>query len=181
MYAETRPFFEKYGYRDVVPFQYFDTNALAAAAIPATEFFNAAPPAYAVSNLEQANELPYPAIILAIGLQTFGPAATVLDQLLVFQHCEIEFEKDNRKWPSFPVCAVPGGGGLNVAIKSLEPAGPDQSATQGLGNSFRRLHSPIAVEPDQVIRAWLYSDGTALNQIVRTRIILEGFEARRII
>lgn len=176
MYKETRPFFKKHGFKDAVPAQFFDTNELAAAAIPATEFFDRGP-GNAICNLEQPNEFPNPVLVLAMGLQVFG---TIADVITVSQHTEVEFEKDQRKWTSYPSCAVPGGGGVNAAI-STTVAAITQSATQGLGNSFRRFKTPIAVEQKQAFRCWMQSDGTAVAAITGVRIVLECIEIRRIV
>lgn len=175
MYKETRPFFQKYGYKDVVPVQWFDTNDIAIGAIPGqTQFFNVAN-VFAVCNLEQPNEFPNPTIILAIGVQIFGTHA---DAAVVFEHTEVAFEKDSRVQPSMPTCAVPGGGGVR-AMASQTNAAAIQVASNGLGNSFRRLHSPIAVDSEQSIRAWLYGDAVAaVAAATGVRIILEGIEWR---
>lgn len=178
MFKETRAFFEKYGFRDIVPVQWFDTNDIAIGAMPGQlEFFNAAP-AFAISNLEEPNRLPYPTIIMALGVQTFG---TIADSLVVFEGAEITFEKDQKQTPSMPVCAVPGGGGINADGSQTNAAVGIEVVTNGLGNSFRNLQAPIAVEPGQNIRAWLLTNAAAVAAATGVRVILEGFMARRIV
>ncbi len=165
--------------RDWAPVVLFDTNDLAAAAIPSTQFFNAVK-ANAVTNLEIQNRVNYFTIVLGIGISIFSPnaATAIADAIIVRDECEIEFEKDGSIWPSIPVCSIPSGGGLNLAIGG--GAAAIQWVTNGLGNTVFQLRQPIAISPKQAFSVWLRSSGaTALTAAVGVRIKLEGIEARR--
>lgn len=180
LHQDTKAWFKKYGYKDIVPAIYYDTNTIAAGAIPAsTQFFNS-PQLPAISNLIIPNQLPNPMIILAIGIQYWTPTAAdrLLDPLILFERCELEFEKDNRRWPSYPICTVGGGSSINAIATSNALS---NIGVNGVGNTFRRYQSPIAVEHEQTIRAWLSSDGTAVTSDTCVRVYIEGVEKRRLV
>lgn len=166
------------GIKDWAPVVRYDTNTIAAGVIPQSiEFFNALP-AFAVSNLEKQNEVPYRTIFLGFSFATFG---TISDTLLVFENSELEIEKDNRTQPSWPVCAIPSGGGVNAEI-STTVAAPLESATFGMDNAWRMLMQPFAIDQDQSFRVWQRT-APAITVVADTyvRVGLLGIEARRVI
>lgn len=143
-----------------------------------TEFFNAGK-VPAVSNLERANELPYPTIVMGIGVAIYG---ATLDVETVRDECEFEFEKDQRSQPSIPICSINGGGGLNAAASQTNVAALADIATNGVSNQMFILRQPIAIDIKQSIRAWLRSSGvTALVANTVVVFMLDGIERRRLI
>lgn len=171
-------------YRDWAPVIRYDTNTLAAAVIPATQFFDS-PPLVSICNLERQNEVPYRTIILGWSWQVVysavaGAAPTIADALVIFEECEMELEKDNSNYPSWPTFAVPGGGGINAESAPIAAGAATQNVSNGLGNSWRLFYQPIVIDIEQTFRVWLRSSAvTALGAQTDVTIGLIGIEARR--
>lgn len=159
---------------------YFHIQTHAAGALAAeTQYFNVVK-AYGVSNMERANEFIYPFIVTEIGVQMFG---LVADERVVFDEAELMIEKDQRKYPAFPVASLPGGGGMAMAYSDLTAlAALVTYGTNGLGNSMWVLPAPIAFVPNQVFRGWIRSSAvTALGADTEIMVMLKGLVARTVI
>ncbi len=171
-------------YRDWAPVIRYDTNTLAAAVIPATQFFDS-PPIVSVCNLERQNEVPYRTIVLGWTWQVVysavaGAAPTIADALVIFEECELELEKDGSNYPSWPTFAVPGGGGVNAVSAPIAAGAATQNVSNGLGNSWRYFYQPIVIDIEQTFRVFLRSSAvTALGAQTDVTIGLVGIEARR--
>ncbi len=176
-FSELAPYIRKV--KDWAPCVRYHLQNLPAAAIASTQFFGAAR-ANAVCNLETPFELPYYTIILGFGISIFSPnaATAIADAIIVRDECEFEIETDQMYKPSVPLCSIPSGGGLNLAIGGGLAA--IQWVTNGLGNTIYTLRQPIAISQKQRFSAWLRSSGaTALTAAVGVRVKLVGIEARR--
>jgi len=184
MYPELRGYIEDFV--DWAPVVLFDTNALGAAAIPDnTQFFNAAP-ANAICNLDRVNEVNYRTIVLGWSYQVItitGLAPThptIADALVFFEECELELVIDGDNKPSWPACAVPGGGGINWEQANIAAGAATSHASNGLGNQWRYFLQPYVIEPKQTFAVFLRSlAATPLVVATDCRICLVGIEARR--
>lgn len=177
-FPEMKPYIDEF--RDWSPAIYFDTNRLPAAAIGRTEFYNAQQQ-IAVCNLERINEVTYRFIILGWAWQAVHGLAspTIADTLVIFEECEMELQVDGDNKPSWPNFCVPGGGGINAEFAQTNAA-QVQTASNGLGNEYRKFYNPIVIDPMQSFRVLLNSSGvTALGAATDVRISLIGIEARR--
>lgn len=161
--------------RDAVKFHW---RELAVGAMPLElNFFDqAATPG--ITNLEKINQLTYPLWITGLGVQIFGTAA---DVRLAHGHTEINLEKDERFYATFPTSQLPGGSGLRMEIDDATAATTHDLATHGLGNSFYSLKTPIKYDPDQTLRVVFRSDATVLAAATGFMVMLRGVEARTVI
>ncbi len=176
-FAEISPYITDV--RDWSPVTRFHVQIFAPGVLPqSVEFFNIGK-VPAVCNLERANEVPYPMIVMGVGVGIVGANA---DVIALRDEGEFEIEKDQRSQPSIPLCSLNGGGGLDFAGSNTNAALLFDVATNGVGNQFYVLRQPIAIEVKQSFRAWLRSSGvTALVATTTVVFMLDGIERRRLI
>jgi hypothetical protein len=173
--------------RDWAPSIKCSSRVLPAAVIAQTVFFDT-PRNIPHDNLERQREFPYRTIIMGYAYQFIyddvnDAAPLIADALILFEEGEFELTVDNLRFPSWPACALPGGGGINAVSAPVAGGAATDNVSNGLSeNHFRMLMQPIAVDIHQNFDVTLRSlRATALSQPTKVRFMLSVLEARRVL